>query len=237
VSGRRISALRWLAALFVFPLASLTARAAPPHLEVDVRLDPATREFSAVAELARAPADFRFVPHKSLSVRSANRLASGKLRIEYGGVLPALERSIDFRGVLRALPRYRGHDWENGSQDGYADAIESALYLVNREPVPEALDWIESETARLIAFQQEDGIVERWYGDGNALLREDGAYGPVAVAADLDGNATTPDFARTLRAPGDPHTHVWQVESGISKIAPPDGVATRPGRRAARGMP
>jgi len=71
------------------------------------------------------------------------------------------------RRVLRALPRYRGHDWENGSQDGYADAIESALYLVNREPVPEALDWIESETARLIAFQQEDGIVERWYGDGN----------------------------------------------------------------------
>jgi len=69
--------------------------------------------------------------------------------------------------VLRALPRYRGHDWENGSQDGYADSIESALYLVAREPVPEALDWIETETARLVAFQQEDGIVERWYGDGN----------------------------------------------------------------------
>ena len=71
------------------------------------------------------------------------------------------------RRVLRALPRYRGHDWENGSHDGYADAIESALYLVAREPVPEALDWIESETARLIAFQQEDGTIERWYGDGN----------------------------------------------------------------------
>ena len=69
--------------------------------------------------------------------------------------------------VLRALPRSRGHDWENGSQDGYADAIESALYLVNREPVPEALDWIESETRRLIAFQKADGTVERWYGDGN----------------------------------------------------------------------
>ena len=71
------------------------------------------------------------------------------------------------RRVLRALPRYRGHDWERGSQDGYADAIESALYLVAREPVPEALDWIESETQRLVAFQQEDGTIERWYGDGN----------------------------------------------------------------------
>ena len=71
------------------------------------------------------------------------------------------------RRVLQALPRYRGHDWENGSQDGYADSIESALYLVAREPVPEALDWIESETQRLIAFQRDDGIVEPWYADGN----------------------------------------------------------------------
>jgi hypothetical protein len=71
------------------------------------------------------------------------------------------------RRVLRSLPRYRGYDWERGSHDGYADAIESALYLVSREPVAEALDWIETETARLIAFQQEDGTIERWYGDGN----------------------------------------------------------------------
>jgi len=71
------------------------------------------------------------------------------------------------RRVLRGLPRYRGYDWERGSHDGYADAIESALYLVAREPVPEALDWIESETKRLIAFQKPDGTIERWYGDGN----------------------------------------------------------------------
>jgi len=88
------------------------------------------------------------------------------------------------RRVLGNLPRYRGHDWEDGSQDGYADAIESAIYLANREPVPEALDWIESETARLIAFQQEDGTVERWYGDGNwartlllyAMMKTQGAF-------------------------------------------------------------
>jgi hypothetical protein len=69
--------------------------------------------------------------------------------------------------VLQNLPRYRGHDWENGSHDGYADAIESALYLVAREPVPEAISWIESETRTLIDFQQADGTIERWYGDGN----------------------------------------------------------------------
>lgn len=86
--------------------------------------------------------------------------------------------------VLGNLPKYRGYDWENGGHDGYADSIESALYLVAREPVPEALDWIESETRRLIAFQRPDGTIERWYGDGNwnrtlllyALYKTQGCY-------------------------------------------------------------
>jgi hypothetical protein len=86
--------------------------------------------------------------------------------------------------VLRSLPRYRGHDWEDGSHDGYADSIESALYLVAREPVPEALDWIESEVKTLIGFQEPDGTIERWYGDGNwartlllyALMKTQGCH-------------------------------------------------------------
>jgi hypothetical protein len=71
------------------------------------------------------------------------------------------------RRVLASLPRYQGYDWERGSHDGYADSIESALYLVAREPVPEAERWIETETKRLVAFQKTDGTIERWYGDGN----------------------------------------------------------------------
>jgi hypothetical protein len=88
------------------------------------------------------------------------------------------------RRVLANLPKYRGYDWENGSHDGYADAIESALYLYAREPVPEAADWIESEVRTLMAFQQPDGTIERWYGDGNwsrtlllyALWKTQGTY-------------------------------------------------------------
>jgi hypothetical protein len=72
------------------------------------------------------------------------------------------------RRVLGNLPKYRAFDWEGGRQDGYADAIESALYLVNREPVPEALDFVESETPRLLAFRKApDGTVEGVYPDGN----------------------------------------------------------------------
>jgi len=88
------------------------------------------------------------------------------------------------RRVLGNLPKYRGYDWENKGHDGYADSIESALYLVNREPVPEAFGWIETEVRRLMAFQQPDGTIERWYGDGNwnrtlllyALMKTQGCY-------------------------------------------------------------
>jgi hypothetical protein len=69
--------------------------------------------------------------------------------------------------VLQNLPRYRGYDWESGSFDGYADTIESALYLVSREPVPEALEWIESEIRIMESMQKPSGLVEHWYGEGN----------------------------------------------------------------------
>ncbi len=58
------------------------------------------------------------------------------------------------RKVLRNLPKYRGYDWEAGSMDGYADSIESAIYLVAREPVEEAQSWIESEIKIMLAYQQ-----------------------------------------------------------------------------------
>lgn len=78
--------------------------------------------------------------------------------------------------ALRNLPKYKRHVWEPrprdpqltlGSFDGYADTIESALYLVAREPVPEALEWIESEMQVMLGMQKPDGHVEYWYGEGN----------------------------------------------------------------------
>jgi len=71
------------------------------------------------------------------------------------------------RRVLSNLTKYRNYDWENGSFDGYADSIESALYLVAREPVPQALDWIESEIRVMMRMQQPSGLIEYWYGEGN----------------------------------------------------------------------
>lgn len=79
------------------------------------------------------------------------------------------------RQVLRALPKYRKHVWEPradpalplGSFDGYADAIESAIYLASREVVPDAFDWIDSEMDVMLRMQRPDGHIEDWYGEGN----------------------------------------------------------------------
>jgi hypothetical protein len=80
------------------------------------------------------------------------------------------------RRVLGNLPKYRNYVWEGragntemplGSFDGYADSLEGAIYLVNREPVPEALSWIDSEMKVMMAMQKPNGHIENWYGEGN----------------------------------------------------------------------
>ena len=122
------------------------------------------------------------------------------------------------RRVLTNLPKYRAHAWEPrpkeqglplGSFDGYADAIESALYLVNREPVPEALDWIESETTRMLAMQKPSGHLEDWYGEGNfnrtlllyALMKSQGVM-PAEKAPGLQLGAVRDGDALRLHVGG-----------------------------------
>jgi hypothetical protein len=147
------------------------------------------------------------------------------------------------RRVLLNLPNYRGWCWERcgstarinaledpklGSFDGYADSIESALYLVNREPVPEALAWIDSEMQIMLSMQRPDGHIEDWYGEGNfnrtallyALMKSQGvraapwkpalAIGAVREGKSLTLHLSAParvefDFARHRRV------HNWQT--------------------------
>ena len=69
--------------------------------------------------------------------------------------------------LMGNLPKYRNYLWEGSSSDGYADAIESAINLYNREPVSVVPAWIDSEIKVMWAKQQPDGIIEGWHGDGN----------------------------------------------------------------------
>jgi hypothetical protein len=83
-----------------------------------------------------------------------------------------IDKTESYRqAVLKALAsineNYRNYRWEGDSADGYADSIESAIDLYNREPVPSAGQWIDSEMKIMWKIQKPDGIVEGWHGDGN----------------------------------------------------------------------
>lgn len=80
--------------------------------------------------------------------------------------------------------KYKNFAWEGTSSDGYADAIEGALNLYVREPVPSAKEWLDSEIKVMWAKQKPSGIIEGWHGDGNfarttimyCLWKTGGAY-------------------------------------------------------------
>ena len=83
-----------------------------------------------------------------------------------------IDKTESYRqAVLKALDsineNYRNYRWEGDSADGYADSIESAINLYNREPVPSAGQWIDSEIKVMWKKQKPDGIIEGWHGDGN----------------------------------------------------------------------
>jgi hypothetical protein len=84
-------------------------------------------------------------------------------------------------GDLDAAVRYRAaahaglvgashlelYPWQGSEQDGYADTIESALYLLNRLDVPEAARWTDRQAGTFFGVQADDGRVEDRYLDGN----------------------------------------------------------------------
>jgi hypothetical protein len=76
-------------------------------------------------------------------------------------------RQATIKALAAMNDHYKNYNWEGSSSDGYADSIESALNLCNREPVASAADWIDSETKVMWAKQKEDGVIEGWHGDGN----------------------------------------------------------------------
>jgi hypothetical protein len=70
--------------------------------------------------------------------------------------------------ALSNIDKYEDYDWENGSADGIADSVESALNLFNRISVESALDWIDNSMERIFGKQRPDGVLEGWHGDGNS---------------------------------------------------------------------
>ena len=87
-----------------------------------------------------------------------------------GGDPAAAERyRAAARAGLDAATRLDLYPWQGIEQDGYADTIESALYLLHRLPSPTAAAWLDRQAGTLFGAQSDDGRVEDGYLDGNFI--------------------------------------------------------------------
>ncbi len=83
-----------------------------------------------------------------------------------------IDKTESYRqAILNALGNlteyYSDYKWEGGGADGYADSIEGAINLYNREPVRSAEKWMDYSTKLMWKIQKPDGVIEGWHGDGN----------------------------------------------------------------------
>ena len=122
--------------------------------------------------------------------------------LSVAAVDPACERYVDAVAfVLKNLPANKDYPWEGDKADGIADSLEGGLNLINRLPVPEAIEWADYMAERLLAKQRDTGVIVGWHGDGNfartalmfALWKSAGAYvvpwrSDLRVGAVLDGD-------------------------------------------------
>jgi len=155
--------------------------------------------------------------------------------------------------VLANISRFKDYAWEprsdsTQSQDGIADAVEGALGLLSHLPNQSAFEWVEHEILRMLAFQQEDGIIEGWWGDGNfcrtalmyAFYKTKGTWcdpwrKDLKIAAEIDGRALEvylhADKAWSGRIHFDPprHRHYLGMSTDYPRInAFPEWYTVRP---------
>jgi hypothetical protein len=69
--------------------------------------------------------------------------------------------------MLRAVTNVDFYAWEHGEMDGYADTLESALYLLRYIDDRQAADWLDEQVGVLYGYQKPDGSVTDENIDGN----------------------------------------------------------------------
>ena len=80
---------------------------------------------------------------------------------------PAYREAV-VKALSNLTEHYIDYKWEGGGADGYADSIEGAINLYNRERIASAMPFIDSGIHNMWRRQRADGVVEGWYGDGNS---------------------------------------------------------------------
>jgi len=86
-----------------------------------------------------------------------------------------LDKKAAYRdAVCKALGNLKQHYTgqggmcQSGTADGYADSLEGAITLLNREWVPSAAEWVDEEIRTMWGRQHSNGVIEGWHGDGNS---------------------------------------------------------------------
>ncbi len=75
--------------------------------------------------------------------------------------------AAEIERIMRAVATKHSIDWEGDRADGYADTVESMLYLLPWFDIPEAHRWVDDEVEVMFLKQRFDGFVEGWFLDGN----------------------------------------------------------------------
>ncbi len=95
-------------------------------------------------------------------------------RAEEAGLLSPAHAKVlrtAVRELAESTARTDGLAWEGASHDGYADTIESALLVADRNPQNSRLllDWVDDQMGLLLGKQQPSGFVSAGYLDGNFM--------------------------------------------------------------------
>lgn len=80
-----------------------------------------------------------------------------------------LEKQVD--DIIQAVASHYDLGWQEGLMDGYADTLESAMYMsaYRKSSQPWLIPWLDDQMANLFKFQQEDGFSDKGYLDGNFI--------------------------------------------------------------------
>ncbi len=92
----------------------------------------------------------------------------------------------EIKKVMLAAASRKSFPWEGMSHDGYADSIESMLYLLPWYDIPQCRYWVDDEIEVMFNMQAPSGFTREDYLDGNfirtALLY--GTYKTMGVIAE-----------------------------------------------------
>jgi hypothetical protein len=75
--------------------------------------------------------------------------------------------TAEIEQMMHTIAALHSAPWEGHNADGYADTVESMLYLLPWFDIPTAHYWVDDEIEVMFLKQRDDGFVEGWFLDGN----------------------------------------------------------------------